>query len=239
MLMPVIDIKKFVATKAGKATVVSLAVLVLAGGAGATAYYLWPEPAPKPPPPPESSHRENVDYMASDDFDRLPMDQRLAYFERRMKRVEAMSEEEFFELWRNTDPASRARIRNNLERVMRERINRHSRDYFKMGKKEREAYLDERIEEMERWKPKMRKLVGRGRTRSGRLERVDAEDKSFVERERQIRKARAIKHFDHMMTEASGDERARTMRYLSELGRRRVERGMGRLTQIFGRRSSK
>lgn len=231
-----IDLKKIVATKAGKAAVISLSVLVVASGAGGAAYYLWPEPAPKPPPPPDSTHQENVDYMASNDFRRLPMDQRIAYIERRMKQVESMSDEEFFELWRNTDPASRHRIRDNLEQVMQARVNHHAKHYFKLGKKEREAYLDERIEEMELWRPKMRKLVGRSRTRSGRLERVPSEDKGFVERERAIRKARAIKNIGNFMTNASGDERGRTARYLTEIGRRRIEKGMSGITRIFGSR---
>lgn len=228
MLIPVIDWKELLAKKGLKIAAVALGSLLWLTGVGAGAYYLWPEPAPKPPPPIEtSSLAENADYAASEDFNRLPMKKRLDWVEAQMRKMEAMDDDAFIEYMNSMDDAKRRRIHENMREVMRQRIKNHVDEYTKLPDQERTAYLDQRIDEMQRWEQRAHRTFGPRSDAARRVpEGVDPE--VAAERRRAERRARMAGDMQRFMTEESADRRKKTMDFFSAIQARRSERGVGR-----------
>ena len=159
MLIPVIEWNKVFSKRGGKIAAISLGVVLGLGGVGTGAYYLWPEPAPKPPPPTETgTPNDFADYASSEDFNRLPMKKRLDWVEASMVKGIEMDDDEFVKFWKDMDREKRRRIQDNMRDVMRERTKRHVDNYFKLPGEQRKAFIDERIDEMEQWRGKFRRI---------------------------------------------------------------------------------
>ena len=151
MLMPVIGWKSLWAKRGVKVIVIGLGPLLALGGVGVFGYYyFWPEPAPKPPPPVQTATTQAVrDYLASEDFRRLPIDQRIEWLDQQRQAVANMTPEDRRSLWRDTDEQTRRRIAENIGEVMEERMNRDVATYHSLPPSEREAFLDKKIDEMQ------------------------------------------------------------------------------------------
>jgi hypothetical protein len=228
MLLPVIDWKELMEKKGARIALVCIAAVASLGGVAVGGYYLWPGPTPKPPPPVASSTMgQTIDYAASTDFERLPMNQRLAWIDGQAKKLAQMDDDDFARTWRETDEATRDKIANNLRTVMRERTRRDVDQFFTLPKEQREAFLDKRLDEMKQWDPKMHKLFG-GR-RPGAMRGAAAAGSQptdeFKQRERRANNARFLSDTYNFMNNESADRRNMTFKYFSEIGRRRVERG--------------
>jgi len=150
MLMPVVEWKNLWAKRATRIIVVSLGLLVSLSGVGVAGYYLWPEPAPKPPPPVgTATTQESRDYLASNDFRRLPLDQRVKWLDDQRKTVTNMSPEDRRNLWQNTDEQTRHKIGENMRATMEERFARDVSTFNSLPPSERDKFLDKKIDEMQ------------------------------------------------------------------------------------------
>lgn len=150
MLRPVIDWKELWGKRGFKAAVIGLCTVFVLSGVGVAGYYLWPEPAPKPPPPVQTATTQEArEYLASEDFKRLPLEQRSEWMEQARGRMAQMDDEERRNLWQNTDEETRRRIGENMREMMMERMTRDVETYHSLPVSEREAFLDKKIDEME------------------------------------------------------------------------------------------
>ena len=200
-----------------------LGALLVLSGVGAGGYYLRAEPAPKPPPPARTASVEEAQgYVASDDFERLPMDDRIAWVDQRMQRMAEMDDDEFRQSWETMDEQTRRRIRENLMPVMQARMKRDVDGYHELPESERDAFLDERIDDMERFRKRGRRMLGgppgqgspsppgqapgpgNGRGGPGRMG------------------GRMMAN----MAKLPADRRAKMMSFMKAMARRRTERGM-------------
>ncbi len=244
MLLPVINWREWKGKRVAKVVLIGLVGVAGLVGIGTAGYYLWPEPKPKPPPPIDTATpTENAEYAASDDFKRLPMKQRLAWLDTQMKMIDRMGDDEFRENWEKIDESTRARIRENMDEVMHERGRRQINEYHKLPTSEREAYLDERLDEMNRWGRRTRIMFGsRGRGGRGprgghRGDRAEAgrrdgagHPEGQANRRRRGPGGERFREGAHrFMVEQSPDRRAKTVAYFSAMARRRAERGEGGL----------
>ncbi len=165
MLLPTIDWKELWGRRGFKGAVVALCAIVGLGGAGTAGYFLWPEPAPKPPPPPTATTQQARDYLASEDWNRLPLEQRTEWLEQRMRSMAGMEPEQRRAIMENMDEETRRRIGRNIRETMRQRMIQEVETFHRLPKDERVAFLDKKIDEMEArgWGP-----PGRGRGPRGR-----------------------------------------------------------------------
>jgi len=236
MLLPVIDWKELWSKPGFRTTLIGVALVFVLGGIGVAGYRYWPEPAPKPPPTaPDTPIAQTMDYASSQDFNRLPMEKRVAWIESQMQRLGQMDDEEFAAAWRNMDKATRDRIQNNMREVVRVRMNRHIDEYFTKPKTEREAYLDQRIDEMKQWDSKFHKIYGRsgrGRTPQADPNAPPTPEQQWREQERKGMQQRFMADAYRFMGE-SADRRGKTAQFFNQIARRRAERGE---TDFFGRK---
>lgn len=236
MLIPVINWREWLGKCGPKVVLISLGVVLGLAGIGVGGYYLWPEPAPKPAPPIDTATLpEGTDYAASDDFNRLPMDKRLRWVESAMARISSMGGDEFVDHWNSLSEQQRRRVRNSFEAAMPERERRQANEYFKLSGKDREAYLDERIDEMEEWNSMFRRMRQPQRNRVVK-QREGESDEEFKRRQRSVQQARVAKETDHFMLRQSGDRRAKSVAYFTALQKRRMSKGM---RSIFGKKPKK
>ncbi|MBN1344741.1 MAG: hypothetical protein JXQ73_18760 [Phycisphaerae bacterium] len=153
MLTPGTDRKSLRKKRGFKAAAIGLCTLFVLGGAGTAGYYLWPEPAPKPPPPVETATTQEArEYLASDDFKRLPVAQRIEWMDQQRQKVDQMDEEERRKLWEDTDEKTRRRIHENMREMMQERMSQDVKTYHSLPESEREAFLDKKIDEMQQFR---------------------------------------------------------------------------------------
>lgn len=233
MLLPVVDWKQLLEKRGVKAIIMCAAGVVLAASAGALGYYLWPEPAPKPPPPVATSTiGENADYVASDDFNRLPIEKRLGWVESQISKTLAMDDDEFARTWHSMDKEKRERILRNLDAVARARLKKQVREYSKLAPADRKAYLDERLDEFEKMDRKLRKAFGPPPGTPAPTTSSSEETRKRYARENADFKREASRFMVH----ESAEQRAKTVSFLAALGKRQGERKMG---DIFGIRQSK
>ncbi len=149
MLIPAVDWKALWGKRAFRTAVIGLCSAFALSGVGVAGYYLWPEPAPEPPPPAETATTQEArEYMASDDFNRLPLDQRSEWAGQTMRRVAQMDDAARRDLWESTGEETRDRIRENMRQMMTERWNRDVETYHSLPASEREAFIDKKIDEM-------------------------------------------------------------------------------------------
>lgn len=226
MLMPVLDWKEALAKRGVRIALIATGVVVGLSGIGVGGYYLWPEPAPKPPPPDATSTlQDQAEYAATEDFSRLPMRKRVAWVDKQITRANEMNEDEFVQMWKDLGPEKREQIRDNLDDVMEARVNKHADDYIKLPREERDAYLDKRIDEMQGWRKKLRRVFDdRRENRKNPMNELSPEERA---RERARRRAHAVREMREFMTEKGGARRAKMMKYFADMGKRRKERGMG------------
>lgn len=237
MLMPVIDWKELWGKRGLRIGLAGVSAVLCLCGIGVAGYYFWPEPAPTPPPPLEDSTvSENVDYMATDDFSRLSLNKRVAWFEERMRRDEG-HDDELAEAWVSMDEATRRRIGENMRPVMRERLRRHTNQFTKLRGEEREVFLDERVDEMRRWERQMRAMMGSHRDRSSASGRRYADlTEEQIKTLRERRQKRVAYEVNKFLTEGSADSRAKQMSYFSAIGKRRMRGGLMRALRGGNRR---
>jgi hypothetical protein len=236
MLIPVINWREWLGKRGPKVVLISLGAVLGLAGIGIGGYYLWPEPAPKPAPPIDTTTPpEGTDYAASDDFNRLPMDKRLRWIESAMARISSMEGDEFVDHWNSLSEQQHRRIRNSFEAVMREREIRQVNEYFKLSGKDREAYLDERIDEMEEWDSIFHRMRQPQPNRAVKP-REGESDEEFKRRQRAVQQARVAKEMDHFMLRQSGDRRAKRVAYFTALQKRRMSKGM---RNLFGKKPEK
>jgi len=150
MLIPVVNWESLRSERGFKAGAIALVVVIVIGGAGMAGYYLWPEAAPKPPPPIETATTQEArDYLASEDFKRLPADQRNEWMDQHRQRMSQMDEEERRKLFDSMDDDTHRRIRDNMRQVREERMSRDIETYHSLPESQREQFLDEKIDEMQ------------------------------------------------------------------------------------------
>ncbi len=250
MLIPVIDWGKLLGKGGLKVALIGLGVALGATGIGLAGYYFAPEPAPKPPPPVETSTlQQTTEYVASEDFNRLPMDQRVDWINGQVQNIVRMDDQQFVDFVMTIDKETRDRIRANMAPVMRERARRNANTYHKLPESEKKAFVDAKIDEMEQFDRKGRKIFGReerrgglfaarsgARSGSGRAAHASASEKTFRREERMAMHKEIRKEAHHFMVKESPDQRARTVTFINAIGKRRVERGVSRL---FGGRTPK
>jgi len=243
MLTPVLDRKKLRSSSSVKIALIGLAVVLCLGGIGVGGYVLWGDPPPKPPPSVETSTMaDNADYLAGPDFERLPANERLAWFEGQMAKAVDMDDDAFFETCKNVDESKRERIRTNLTLVMRDRLRRDVADFQKLPASEKDAFLDERIDQMRQAERKFNRVVGRGastapgfvplggsRRRGARAGGTPDADREFQRQERKAFRRHFNKQMRRFMVEESGDQRAKTVKYVTAMGRREIQRSLERL----------
>lgn len=259
MLLPVIDFKKLWAKRGVRIGALSTAAVLGFTGSVTALVMLWPEPAPAPPPPVESNdHEQTIDYLASDDFNRLPAKRRVKWLDAQMEKALAMDEGEFVQMMRNMDDETRERIEDNLEPVMRERVKVHAREYCSLSSEERDAYIERRMSEHRQWDRRMHAAFGdhhrrgrrgdrsnhgesrasnnndrrSGQARAGRGSGGPSGDADRAERRRRGRERFRAEIMRFMVSE-SPDQRAMTLAYLRAMGRKHVENNIGR---ILGRK---
>lgn len=234
MLIPVIDWKDLKSARVLKIALISLGGVLGLGGVGAAGYYFWPEPAPKPPPDVETASRdESANFAASDDFTRLPLKQRVKWTEGQMQKMLETDDDELAAYWRDMGEERRNRIRDNMRAVMRERTRRQMNEYFKLSGDDRKEYLDGRIDEMEQWGKKVRKMFPRRRGAPR-----DGESDADAEKRIAARRARFARGADRFMKEPA-DQRAKTIAYFSAFAKRHNERGLGRFFGVKPKRKPK
>jgi hypothetical protein len=237
MLLPVIEWKTFLGKRGLKVTVICLAAVLCLGGIGVAGYRLWPKPVPEPPPVDTATADENADYAASDSFGRLPVDRQLEWVESLMDKAEEMDDDTFVDAWKDVDLDKIDRIRRNMRPVVRERIKRHAQVYHKLSSSDRKAFIDERVDELERWDRRVRRVLslspggpapGRTAARAasaGRAPRIG----ELPRQRRPVRREDLREEMDHFMVQERPDRRAKTITYVTALARRRAERGLARL----------
>jgi len=84
---------------------------------------------------------------------------------------------------------------------------------------------------MEQWRPVMHKMMGRDR-RWRQRPASSPEEERFRREERVVRETRFREGTQHFLVEETGDRRAKSVVYFTAIGKRRMQKGMGR---IFGR----
>lgn len=249
MSLPTMDWKKQWGDRRFRTTVIALAVVLGLSGIGVGGYYLWPEPAPAPPPPPTATTQEAREYLAGDDFERLPVEQRVAWLDERRKGMEDMSPEQRRELFESMDESTRRRIGETMREAMRVRITKQVETYHSLPPEERKAFLDERIDEMEArgWRgrgfgPPRGPSGNRGGDRGPRPDRANAarggnrspqaggsRDRSRDRRDWQSRfhSRRGGGGPGSRRFNIPADKRAEFRAYRKAMIARRIERGMG------------
>ncbi len=246
MLIPVIDFKKVFGDRRVKVVLVALGSLLGLAGIGVAGYAFWPEPAPKPPPPVETSTAADyVEYAASEDFARLPAQQRVAWVEEHMEKAAAMDDDAFAEAWEKVDRSQLDAMRENMGRVMRERMGRQVNAYHKLPSSQREEFLDERIDEMRRWGRNFSRAFRASRGGPGRRGPGGGRHGAAARRgsgrggppgfhggDRQAMQKRFNGEVERFMVGQSADQRAKSAAYMTAMRRRLMERGVGRM---FGR----
>ncbi len=234
MLIPVMDWKDLKNARVLKIALISLGGVLCLGGIGTAGYSLWPSPPPKPPPNVETASRdESADYAASDDFNRLPLKQRVAWTEGQMQRILETDDDELAAYWQDMGEERRKRIRANMHAVMEARTKRQIIEFSKLSEDGRSDYLDDRIDEMEQWGKKVRAMYPRrrGGPRDG---------ESDADREKRIATGRArFARGAHRFMKEPADQRARTIAYFSALAKRHNERGLGRFFGVKPKRKKK
>ncbi len=233
MLLPVIDWKGLLKDRRPRIVLMGAATLLLVAAGGALGYYLWPDPAPKPPPPIASSTlSQRAEYAATEDFNRRPMDQRLAWVEGQIQKTLEADDADFIRAWESLNPVQRERLRDNLEIVGLERMRRNVREFYKLPPSARTAYLDETLDELEKIDRKVRKALGSTNDPPPHLRNVAGTQplsQQQIDRERLAAEdARLRKHATRMMVNEPADQRAKTVSYLAEMGRRQVQRTIGK-----------
>jgi hypothetical protein len=208
---------------------VCLAIVAGLSGIAVGGYYLWPEPGPKPPPPVETSTvDQNINYAASDDFKRLPMNKRLAWVEAQSRKIGSMDDDEFVKMWRETDKATRDRIANNMREVMRERTKKDADTYFKLPKDQQQAFLDNRLDDFKQWDSKFHKMMGHQRGARPAAGPTSQDNDPFRQQERRAMHQRFLTDSYNFMNNESADRRGKMFRYFTAMQKRRAERGEAR-----------
>ena len=225
MLIPIIEWSKVLSGRGAKIALISLGAVLGLGGVGAGAYYLWPEPAPKPPPADTATPNEFADYASSEDFNRLPMKKRLDWTDRQLTKGMAMDDDEFIKFWKDMDRQKRERLQDNMRHVMRERTKRDVDAYHKLAGEDRKALIDTRIDEMQQWRTKFRRIR---QYEEGR-DRTDTRTPEERERDKARREARMGAEMKNFMTKQPAGRRAKSMAYFSAFGKRRTELGLSRM----------
>ncbi len=231
MLLPVLKWEVLRQGRGLKVLLISFGGVIALAGAGAVTYCLWPDPPPKPPPAPTASIDKHGDYVASGDFNRLPLKQRVDWVEGEMHRAVEMNDDEFVTYWKEMDEAKRDRIRRNLSVVMREIAKRQVTEYFKLSPEERADYIDDRIDEEEEWASKIEKMLPNPRKGSRgwdlrQKERIAGDDAHFK---------REAYHFMRQ----PADQRSKMVTYFSAYAKRWNERGLSRVLGFKLKRKKK
>ncbi len=213
-----------------------IALLVLVVGAGIAAYYLWPRPAPEPPPPAETATMQEArEYLAGDDFDRLPMEQRIEWLEERLQTLAKMDEDELRESLENMDDEARRRIRSSIGPVMFARMRRSVDDFHKLPESQREAFLDQEIDRMQTFREVVRKMRGPRDEREG-APRPEAQARRAPAEQGQGRGGppragrdgarRGRGNMMNWLSRVPADRRARIISYRKAITNRMKERGI-------------
>jgi hypothetical protein len=149
-----------------RAAIVSLAVALILAAAGAVALFATGGEAPTAaaPWPQEQSPGEVVVYLASEEFARLPLDERREYLAATGEAKELWSGEDGEAAMAALSSAQRQRLRRNIGEVYESGWRRELNRYFELSAEERVAYLDEMIDKAQA-KATARKEAG-GETQS-------------------------------------------------------------------------
>lgn len=219
-----------------------IVALVLAGAAAGGVYYFRPRPAPKPPPPPKTATVEEArEYLAGDDFDRLPMKQRMAWLEDRLEALSEMDEAELRESVEDMDEETRRRIRRNIGRVIFTQMSKSVDDFHELPESQREAFLDEQIDRMQTFRQVARKIRGPRDEQEGASEQQDQAREMQARNEQDSRSETGRDGKKHprggmmgLLSLLPADRQARITAYHKALTNRMKERGIEPLGRARG-----
>ncbi len=133
-----------------KIAAIGLGLVAGLGGLGAAAYYLRRERVPTPPPAATATDEEALSFVASEGFGKLPVDERIAWLEQRRETMAEKGGDGIRKLVEGADEQTRRRLFENMHAVMQERMNREVDAFHKLPPAERTAFLDKKIDEMEK-----------------------------------------------------------------------------------------
>ncbi len=195
-----------------KGLIAGVAAVVVLGLGLAAAWALWPTPMPAPDAP----AIEVAKFMATDRFAKLPLEQRQPYLDA-MQKMSFADRMALFQDPGITEEQRMAAWRNTMGRMMDDR----AAAYFALTtKKERDAYLDRMIDEGEQMRARMasfRAAMGSGNNaNAGNGQNAEPPRPRFSMPEMQKR----------MVENRSPMQREQIANFISELQRRRTERGL-------------
>jgi hypothetical protein len=111
-------------------------------------------PAPAPPDAEKAPPKDVVAYLASDDFAKLPEAKRSEYFEALMK-LPPERRAEGLKMMEGLTDAQQEKVMKNVGSIFHSRLAKEAAEYRALKPGEREAYLDRKIDEMERQRKEM------------------------------------------------------------------------------------
>lgn len=190
-------------------------VLLLAGGGLA---WLLSEPS-VPPEPPTDDPKQLVEIMASKQFASLNDQQKQAYMQ---KLAGEGSPRQAFRAARELPDEQRQQFRENVGSMMRQQFEQRIDAYFALAPEQRDAYLDEQIDQMQAHRQQRQARRAEQTTSSGetgsdaqRRPRRDGPRRGFTP----DRMKRRIEHSDP-------ERRAKFMEYMKAMRERMEARGI-------------
>lgn len=199
--------------------VMTAATAAVLGGAGALVAW-GPWRAPRPPDPNDQSPQEIVEYMASKEFGRLPVEARSQYMSRardarrrqgdrgRVRRDELSDQQ-------------RRRLRENMHSTLRAHMEQRLNEYFELPPGEQTAYLDRMIDRM--YQRRERRDRDGGRADAGRAGRRDGDSDRH---RRGGRRGPTPERLKRRLEHSTPEMRAKFVEFRKALRRRMEERGI-------------
>lgn len=202
------------------------AVIVIAAG-GTAAFFLWPANDPPPPNPATAQPEEVTKYLASEQFAKLPVEKKQAYFEeihrkspsgprRVMRSANTLTEKEREQLHENMGSMFQARMREEMDR------------YFELPPEDRTAYLDEMIDRHEQHGHRPPPPPEARRAAAGNESSADGGPGDHRGRRHgRGPHHRNPEHIKRRIEHTSAKDHARFMEFMEAMRKRREERGLG------------
>lgn len=208
-------------------TMIAIVAFVVVAG-GVTAWAVWPG-GPKSAPDPTTMETDEVArYVASKDFGKLPVDQRMAFMEQAREATEAEGGSpmrRFFSGMESLSEEQQQRARENMRDVGRAYMDKRLREYSEASPEEKTRMLDEMIDRMQermdrrRDRPEGERRAQRPADNDGERRQRDGDGDG---RRRGFTPERLKRHIEGSDPEI----RAMRMQFMEDLRDRMKERGI-------------
>jgi len=187
-------------------------LVVLAGSAVAAWWYFVP---PRLPEPKHQSADEVVNFVASEDFRKLPEPRRQEYIRKVRKAYPGFSLMQKANM-RSLTEEQRHRFHRNFHESRQREMNNRIEKYFKLPVEQRTAYMDEMIDGMQRRMSQPRRRPPTTRPRAERS----------MTRPSRRRRRRDIARFRRRYESSDPVRRAQRVEFFKALRKRMEERGI-------------